>query len=256
LLTFVSGALLIALTTMMVKDSPGLHQVDHTIVDAAHGHVLGRQELIDLLGVISVITHPNTMRALTVLVLIRLLFTGRHRWALWLGVTMALGGLASPVVKNLVARPRPVFGEPVATAAGYAFPSGHALNSMLFALCLLTLAGHGAPGRGATRGIVRAAAPALVVVTALDRIGLGVHYPSDVLAGWLIALLTLNLTTLALGSWCRDTRYSQGAPRSARPQATDRRTAVVAPAGGPIRPAGPGHGRRGVRTQRHDHRDT
>jgi len=120
---------------------------------------------------------------------------GLVAWLLWRGrrvdaivVAVALVGatLFTDVVKELVARPRPP-GPHLAPAGGYSFPSGHTLNSTAtYGLVALYAWRSGmAPTARRVAVAVLAAIPFLV---GLSRIALGVHYPSDVLGGWLAGM--------------------------------------------------------------------
>jgi len=86
----------------------------------------------------------------------------------------------------------------VARASGYSFPSGHALNNALaasvFLLVLLPVAKRARP-------LLWTAAVVIPVVTGLSRIGLGVHWTSDVVAGWLLGLATTAATAGAFLTW-------------------------------------------------------
>jgi membrane-associated phospholipid phosphatase len=177
-------------------------QVAHTL----NVQVLPRPAVARVLEVLAVVTHPNVWRALAAVIAVLLWVRGRRRLVAWLAVTMTVGGVLGPLLKLVVARARPTFDDPVTTVSGYAFPSGHALNSMLFAGCLIVLL-HPVI-RGARRVAVWAFAVLVVVVTAVDRIALGVHYVSDVLAGWAVALATVTATTMAFVTW----RRSPGPP--------------------------------------------
>jgi undecaprenyl-diphosphatase len=112
------------------------------------------------------------------------------------------------VLKVIVARARPEFTDPVTVAGGYSFPSGHALNSMLFAACLLVLV-HPMTS-GGRRAAVWCTGFAFVLLVGLNRISLGVHFLSDVLAGWVVALATLTATLAAFETWRRE----QGLPQA------------------------------------------
>lgn len=125
-----------------------------------------------------------------------------RRAAAWLAVTMA-GALAMDLaLKYAFHRPRPqVFygAEP----QSYSFPSGHALCSFCFYGVLAGLVA-ARTKRLALRIAAGAAAAILVVAIGLSRIYLGMHYPSDVIAGYLAASVWVA-SLLALDRW-RKTR--------------------------------------------------
>lgn len=99
----------------------------------------------------------------------------------WAAVTVAVGWGLQHAAKLLVQRARPVIDDAVAHAPGWSFPSGHAANTTTVAVVLTVLAW---PALGRTaRVVVPTVAGLLVLLTVADRVLLGVHYPSDVLAG-------------------------------------------------------------------------
>jgi undecaprenyl-diphosphatase len=111
--------------------------------------------------------------------------------ALGLGGAMLLGYL----VKLLVSRPRPPV-EHLQAVRGSSFPSGHATQASAFWLSLvLALAAAGAPRRAIN--LAGALALTLVVAVAWSRVYLGVHYPSDVVAG-----LLLGSAWALFARWC------------------------------------------------------
>lgn len=119
--------------------------------------------------------------ALIVPVLLAVLWRVRHQRAAAVYLLAANIGamLLNLAAKHGFARMRPDYWTPLVHVGSYSFPSGHAMQSMALA-CSLLLAG----------GIRRPAwMPALlaasyVFTVGLSRLYLGVHYPSDVLAGW------------------------------------------------------------------------
>lgn len=150
--------------------------------------------------------HPWVFRVLVAAACVVAWRAGRRRAAAVTGATMAGGGLLGVVLKLVIARPRPAWGDPVATEVGFSMPSGHALNAALGVGLLLLLAWpwlrrHGWTAPAVAVGIV------VVAVTALDRLVLGVHYLSDVSVG--VALGGL-LAGAALRLTCRTAR--PGAP--------------------------------------------
>jgi len=128
--------------------------------------------------------------------------SGARRLALWSLVTLVVGGVLGVVLKILVERARPTLDQPVAHANGFSFPSGHALNSflavgilLLVFLPVLTTAG---------RVVAYTLGAFLVLLTGFDRVALGVHYVSDVVAGWIVALACLAGTAGAFEIWRRE----------------------------------------------------
>ena len=130
-----------------------------------------------------------------------LLVRSSRRLALWAAVTMAGAALLDVTVKTAVARARPHFGDPVAVAHGHSFPSGHALESLV-GCGLLLLVALPVLRRGG-RLLAGLAAVVVVVLIGFSRVGLGVHYVSDVLAGWLLAVAWLCATVAAFRVWQR-----------------------------------------------------
>lgn len=108
---------------------------------------------------------------------------GRATWAF---VTMMTGWAIGGAAKLLVHRVRPVVDEPLSHAPGYSFPSGHALNVAVAGSVVVVLVWP-LLGRAGRRWAVGLAVVAGLAV-GLDRIFLGVHFPSDVIAGWLLGL--------------------------------------------------------------------
>ncbi|MEU9113843.1 phosphatase PAP2 family protein [Streptomyces sp. NPDC048483] len=96
---------------------------------------------------------------------------------------------------HLLARPRPPTAEWAAPAANYAFPSGHATTSALAAGLLAWAIAHRA--RPATTRTWYAVLALWTVAVGATRVYLGVHWPLDVLAGWLLAATLLPLALLA-----------------------------------------------------------
>jgi undecaprenyl-diphosphatase len=215
----VAGVLIAAvpvtlLAVLVRTKSPGLARVDLTVASAAHRFVADKPALDQALGIGSVVLHPRVMWAVAGVTAVVLWRRGKRRWAIWAVVTVAVGGALDTPLKELVARARPVFDVPIATAPGYSFPSGHALNAMLVGAGAVVLGWQGTRGRPWARAGLFAGAAALVVVTGLDRIGLGVHYTSDVVGGWLIGLATVCVTTAAFHLDVSPAERDRGEPAS------------------------------------------
>ncbi len=112
-----------------------------------------------------------------------LLLTGRRPAALFVLVSVAGGQVLSSVLKLGVDRPRPHLVPHLAEVFTLSFPSGHAMLSAVTYLTLGALSARVAPNR-ATRIYMLSVAVLATVLVGASRVYLGVHWPSDVLAGW------------------------------------------------------------------------
>jgi undecaprenyl-diphosphatase len=124
------------------------------------------------------------------------------RLAAFVVVTMTGSVLLNSLVKLAVDRARPVLDDPVAHAAGMSFPSGHAQSAMVAASVLLLVF---LPLlRGAWRWVAVVAAVVYVLAIGFARVTLGVHYVSDVLAGYVLGAAWVAAMVAAFHAWRRD----------------------------------------------------
>ena len=96
------------------------------------------------------------------------------------------------VFKQLFHRDRPGLFEPLAHAIGYSFPSGHSAMSAAFFGSVAGLAATSARRRRAAAAYL-AGGLGTVLVVGFSRIALGVHWPTDVLAGWAVGFGWVSL---------------------------------------------------------------
>ncbi|ANP56885.1 hypothetical protein AVL59_30110 [Streptomyces griseochromogenes] len=148
---------------------------------------------------------PLTMRLVCAAAAVWLVWRRAAWWtALWLAVTVAVSTLVQQSVKAGVDRPRPTWPDPVDSAHYAAFPSGHAMTATVVCGLLLRLLNR----FGADRFLWRAAVTVAVVSVAgvgLTRVWLGVHWPSDVVGGWLFGALVVAVA-VAVYEWPRGGR--------------------------------------------------
>jgi len=136
----------------------------------------------------------------TVLTLVVVLVAGfllaQRLWltALMLAAASWSGGQMVEIIKRIVARARPDLVEHLVPVHNASFPSGHAAGSAVVYLTLAALASQVVPERAARRYLFGAAV-LLTGAIGTSRVYLGVHWPSDVLAGWSFG------TLWALGWW-------------------------------------------------------
>lgn len=128
---------------------------------------------------------------------VALLTLRRRRDAIF--VLLAGGGtmVLSNAVKFILERPRPHGG--LVAVSSYSWPSGHAASSIALYGALAVLAAREAP-TAAARAVILAGLTILTGVVGATRVYLGVHYPSDVLAGWALGGLWLLAGTRILAT--------------------------------------------------------
>jgi len=144
-------------------------------------------------------THLGSAAVLLAVCLLVLLILQRHGRppAELLLVLLSLSGgwVANVLLKLLFQRPRPDFGHLV-EVTGFSFPSGHAMVSLSFYGFLAFLYWQGG-GRRPRRYLAAALAGMLISLIGVSRVYLGVHYPSDVLAGFSAGLVCLLACAVA-----------------------------------------------------------
>jgi undecaprenyl-diphosphatase len=119
----------------------------------------------------------------TVVGVLAFLFHGRRRHALVLAGAVLLAFLSSEVMKAFYSRPRPDLVPHGSYVYSASFPSGHSTLSAATYLTLAMLISSLEPKRR-TKALVYGVALAFLFTVGLSRVYLGVHWPSDVLAGW------------------------------------------------------------------------
>lgn len=107
----------------------------------------------------------------------------RKREATFAALALAGSALINLAVKQVFARARPSLWDSIAPEATFSFPSGHAMGSATLACVLICLAWN-----TRWRWPVLAVSTLFAVAVGLSRVYLGVHYPSDILAGWAAAI--------------------------------------------------------------------
>jgi undecaprenyl-diphosphatase len=129
-----------------------------------------------------------TVLGLTMLAVIGyLLLQGLPRMALFVFIASMGGSLLNSLLKTMFARPRPDVVPHLRDVMSLSFPSGHAMTSAAVYLTLGALLMR-ISSRRATRWYCMGVAALATFLVGLSRIYLGVHYPTDVLAGWIIGL--------------------------------------------------------------------
>ena len=133
---------------------------------------------------------------ITAATIVYLLLIRRPATALLIFVAVAGGQVLSSLLKVGVDRPRPELVSHLVNETSLSFPSGHAMLSAVTYLTLGSLAASFLPGR-VTKIYVLSLAVLVTLLVGVSRIYLGVHWPSDVLAGWCAGFAWAMLCWLA-----------------------------------------------------------
>jgi undecaprenyl-diphosphatase len=146
--------------------------------------------------------NTQTLVALTALVVLGCVWTRRFRLAAWLAVTVSGSALVNSLVKAGMERLRPPTAGALTSAHGFAFPSGHSQGATSTYVAVVLVVGWQVWRPGAvTRRTSATAVVVLVGAVGLSRLFLGVHWPSDVLGGWLLGSTCVLASTAALLSF-------------------------------------------------------
>lgn len=160
---------------------PHLTQLDNGIMSLIQEH---RSPVLDqFVIVVTGMGDFRTQLYAAALLLVLLLVTRQWRHAAFACIATLGTALANGSMKWLFARARPeVLLEPLTT---YSMPSGHSSAAFAFFITLAVLAGRGQPVRLRLTWLMLGGMPAISI--AMSRVYLGVHWPTDVLAGMLLA---------------------------------------------------------------------
>lgn len=156
------------------------------------GRLVGPEWTVTFWSGLSWLGETTQLIVLTILAILGLLLLRRWHKALFITAMMLSGITLSTALKHWVARPRPQLVAHLDYVSSLSFPSGHTLNNTLFYLTVALLF---SPilRRRISRWALYTSAVCLSLMIGVSRIALGVHWPSDVLASWIIATAWLCL---------------------------------------------------------------
>lgn len=145
------------------------------------------------LNIIAIILHEMLRLPYVVFLiapfLIYLWVTRRRRFLTAFSLVLTTTMLLVAVIKNMVGRPRPL--GSIIPEVGLSFPSGHAATGMVIYGLLGYIVWRHMVHKPWARVLVALITVGLITATGLSRIYLGVHYPSDVIAGWAVGTFIL-----------------------------------------------------------------
>ncbi len=168
-----------------VLEGDGIARVDRPLSGwlAAHREPV----LTVVMRALTELGSPVGLAVVTAVVCVAIAWRTRSRLPVLLAILGFSGvGVAVTVVKLVVARHRPPMPYAAITADGYSFPSGHATGMTVWALVAGWMISHWIVRSWNIRVAVWTAVPVIIGGVGFTRIYLGVHYLSDVIAGWVL----------------------------------------------------------------------
>jgi undecaprenyl-diphosphatase len=192
-----------ALLLFLVEDGwRPLLRIDNGARDDLHAIVVRHHWLVTVAKGLSTIGSTPVYLLVFAALAAWLAHRGLRRLALFAVVTMVGSALINLLVKTAVHRARPVLPDPVAHAHGLSFPSGHAQGIVV--ACGVLLLVFLPVVRGPWRRVAVGVAVVMVSAIGVARIALGVHYVSDVLAGYVLGAAWVAAMTATFSAWRRD----------------------------------------------------
>lgn len=140
-----------------------------------------------------IITTIGSAYVIMPVCIITMIYFGKSKEAKYIFINLITIFIGNQLLKTLIERPRPK-GFRIVEASGYSFPSGHSMVSMAFYGFFIYLIYKKAKNKY-IKWISIALLSILIILIGISRIYLGVHYTSDVIAGFLLSIAYLALFT-------------------------------------------------------------
>lgn len=185
-----------------LTDSVGITETDYKI--GAFFYNLRTPMRTEVATVITRIANVLGQAVTTIIITVALILRKKWRTGLWFGLTVLFGAAGlNGLMKEVFARVRPDQIDHLVEQGGYSFPSGHSMGSMIIYGGLLFIIFRYMSSRRADwligKIVLSIVLGVLILFIGLSRIYLGVHFPSDVIAGFALGLSWVTLMIALLG---------------------------------------------------------
>ncbi|MEU2250211.1 phosphatase PAP2 family protein [Streptomyces sp. NPDC019224] len=190
-----------AVTALVVARWRPLTDLDLEVANALHRRAVTEPGLVHVNRLLTDwLWDPWAMRALIAVAVVALWWRGARPLAVWVAAMPLLSALLQQGIKAAVGRDRPRWADPVDSASYAAYPSGHAMTATVSCGLLLWLL-HRSGAWSRLRRAALGAAAVSVLGVGLTRLYLGVHWPSDVLGGWLLGAALTAFAVCGFDRW-------------------------------------------------------
>lgn len=168
--------------------------LDNGTVRILHDFGAARPGWVSFWVAISTVFGPSAMRLIALIGIVAAASRRQFHTVGFLVMTVMLMGPLTAVAKAISGRPRPA--AMLAVESSTSFPSGHALGAVVGVLAFLTVLWPWIPTRARVPAI--AVGAVIVLSVSVARVVLNVHYPTDVLAGWVLGYLWYRLCLILI----------------------------------------------------------
>lgn len=148
----------------------------------------------------SITICANTLTIICLVILLLLIIKDKFRYVL--GISVISSVLSNQLLKHIFMRPRPDHIRLI-KQGGYSYPSGHSMISIAVYGFLIYYVYHKVKNK-TLKIVLITLLTILIILIGLSRIYLGVHYPSDILGGYTLALSILILVVLGVDKYVKN----------------------------------------------------
>lgn len=159
-------------------------------------NTLATPELDRVMVILTNLGGVVAISSLTGALIIYLLYKRRKYAALMMAFGVGGAAVINLILKSIFERTRPDLWTQIITEVSFSFPSGHAMGSSALALSIILIL-----WRTKWRTISIVIGSFYVLIIGLTRLYLGVHYPTDVIGGWLMSLGWIVLVASFIFHW-------------------------------------------------------
>lgn len=167
---------------LVIEHTTFVTQFDNFFINLIANH---NQNELTIFRIITKLGNTSIITIFSIIIVIVLLIIKKYYYALYTALTMITASATTDIIKDLVQRPRPSVHHLV-YAGGFSYPSGHSSGSMALFGVLIVLTYFLIKNKN-LKMILYVILGLLIISIGISRIYLHVHYPSDVLGGYLIS---------------------------------------------------------------------
>ncbi len=191
----VSALVVVAMCVLVTADLTQVDEVDGSVGGDIYRWSALQTWLLAALLFVEAAFGTVAMTTYTAVTAVLLVLRKHRRAAIWTIVVMSGASLTTTVLKQTIGRSRPVWQDPIHVLDSYSFPSGHSSGIASAAGVAIVLSSLLVRRRNQRR-VILVLALTVVAVVGADRLLLGVHNLSDVVAGYAVGAFWVLATTL------------------------------------------------------------